>query len=267
MFRLFRSKKQKDEKKVQGGAPSAPSEEELAVKNLSLAQKLKLLTGKDFWTTQDYSEEGIPSVRFSDGPHGLRAQAGASDNFGLENSVPATCFPCLSALASSWDRRLLRETGARLGEEAASLGVNVLLGPGVNIKRNPLCGRNFEYLSEEPYLAGELAANYIRGVQGTGVACCVKHFACNNREFARTIYSSEPSERALREIYLTPFEMAVISTGAPCALRALQKNIPELRRAHTTGRNTLNLRAGRRRSAPFCSKTRALCPLPRAKRC
>lgn len=223
MFRLFRSKKQKDEKKVQGGAPSAPSEEELAVKNLSLAQKLKLVTGKDFWTTQDYLEEGIPSVRFSDGPHGLRAQAGASDNFGLENSVPATCFPCLSALASSWDRRLLRETGARLGEEAATLGVNVLLGPGVNIKRNPLCGRNFEYLSEEPYLAGELAANYIRGVQGTGVACCVKHFACNNREFARTVYSSEPSERALREIYLTPFEMAVKRGGVAAVMTAYNK--------------------------------------------
>ncbi len=176
---------------------------------LELNKKVALLTGRDFWTTQDYSDFGIPSVRFSDGPNGLRVQAGSGDNFGLENSLPATCFPCSCLTACSWDRELLFALGQRLGREAAWFKVDVLLGPGVNIKRNPLCGRNFEYFSEDPYLAGELAAQYIRGVQSVGVSCCVKHFAVNNREWARTVYDVNVSERALREIYLAPFEAAV----------------------------------------------------------
>ena len=182
-----------------------------------------MLTGRDFWHSCADEEEGIPSVCFSDGPHGLRVQAGEADNFGLERSLPATCFPTLAALASSWDRGLLCGAGRRLGEEAASFGVNVLLGPGVNIKRNPLCGRNFEYLSEEPYLAGELAAEYVRGVQGVGAAACVKHFACNSREWARTVYSADVSERALREVYLAPFEAAVKRGKAAAVMTAYNK--------------------------------------------
>lgn len=186
-------------------------------------KKLALLTGRDFWNSNACKELGIPSVRFSDGPHGLRVQAErASDNLGLEGAMPATCFPTLAALGCSWDAELARGMGERLGEEAAGFGVNVLLGPGVNLKRNPLCGRNFEYLSEDELLAGTLAAEYIRGVQSKGVACCVKHFAVNSREFARTVVSSEVSERALREVYLAPFERAV-KAGAGAVMTAYNR--------------------------------------------
>ena len=161
-----------DINQMQGGVPASA--------RLNLSEKTDLLTGRDFWTTQDYSSRGVPSLRFADGPSGLRIEAGDGTRSEMGNTLPATCFPSLAALASSWDRRLLNAVGAALGEEAAASGVNVLLGPGVNIKRNPLCGRNFEYFSEDEYLAGSLAAQYIRGVQGTGVAACVKHFAANN---------------------------------------------------------------------------------------
>ncbi len=186
-------------------------------------KKLKLLTGRDFWTSVHAPEFGIPSVRFSDGPHGLRTQRGAADNFGLSGAQPATCFPCLAAVGCSWDKSLARALGERLGEEARFFGVNVLLGPGVNIKRNPLCGRNFEYLSEDPLLAGGLAAEYIKGVQSKGVSACVKHFACNNRELARNVCSSEVSERALREIYLPAFEAAVKEGGVSAVMTAYNK--------------------------------------------
>lgn len=199
-----------------GGIPAEGSKENLK----DMAERL---TGLDFWRSRPFDNQGVGCVRFSDGPHGLRVQAGAADNFGLERSLPATCFPTLAAQASSWDKELLYQTGVRLAEEAAYFGVNVLLGPGVNIKRNPLCGRNFEYLSEEPYLAGELAAQYIRGVQGGGVACCVKHFCANNREFARTVYSSEVSESALRDIYLAPFEAAVEEGGVAAVMTSYNK--------------------------------------------
>lgn len=199
-----------------GGIPAEGSKENLK----DMAERL---TGLDFWRSRPFDNQGVGCVRFSDGPHGLRVQVGAADNFGLERSLPATCFPTLAAQASSWDKELLYQTGVRLAEEAAYFGVNVLLGPGVNIKRNPLCGRNFEYLSEEPYLAGELAAQYIRGVQGGGVACCVKHFCANNREFARTVYSSEVSESALRDIYLAPFEAAVEEGGVAAVMTSYNK--------------------------------------------
>ena len=186
-------------------------------------KKLALLTGRDFWNSESCEELGIASVRFSDGPHGLRVQAeGASDNLGLEGAMPATCFPTLAALGCSWDTELARGMGERLGEEAAGFGVNVLLGPSVNIKRNPLCGRNFEYLSEDEFLAGTLAAEYVRGVQQKGVACCVKHFACNSREYARTVVSTEVSQRALREVYLAPFSRA-IKAGAAAVMTAYNK--------------------------------------------
>ncbi|MCD8040563.1 MAG: glycoside hydrolase family 3 C-terminal domain-containing protein [Clostridia bacterium] len=174
-----------------------------------LQQKIKLLTGKDFWNTQSYPELGAASVKFSDGPHGLRLQRGAYDNFGIKKSVPATCFAESSSLACSWDEDLLYGQGLRLGREAAYFGVNVLLGPSVNIKRNPENGRNFEYFSEDPFLTGRLASAYIKGVQNNGVSCCVKHYAANNREFARTVCNSVLSRRALREVYLYPFEECV----------------------------------------------------------
>ena len=189
----------------------------------ALLKKAELLTGRDFWCSRADEENGIPSVRFADGPHGLRVQPGAADNFGLERSHPSTCFPTLAALACSWDVSLVQTVGEMLGQEAAHFGVNVLLGPGANIKRNPLCGRNFEYFSEDGYLAGELAAAYISGVQSTGTAACVKHFCCNSREWARTVYSAEISERALREVYLYPFERAVKKGKVAAVMTAYNK--------------------------------------------
>jgi len=141
----------------------------------------------------------------SDGPHGVRKQASASDHLGLNASIAATCYPTAAAMANSWNTALGERLGERLGEEAASQRVNVLLGPGLNIKRNPLCGRNFEYFSEDPYQAGKLAAAYIRGIQKNGVSACPKHFAANNQEERRMVIDSVVDERTLREIYLTGF--------------------------------------------------------------
>ncbi|MGN0813777.1 MAG: beta-glucosidase [Candidatus Coproplasma sp.] len=179
------------------------------VNKMTLRQKADLLTGKDFWQTKDYKEYDIPSLFLSDGPHGLRKQAAAADHLGLNASIPATCFPTAATMANSWDESLGEEMGKALGEEAAAQNVNVLLGPGVCMKRNPRCGRNFEYFSEDPYLAGKMAAAYIRGIQQNGTAACVKHFACNNQEERRMVSDSVVDERALREIYLTAFEIAV----------------------------------------------------------
>ena len=176
---------------------------------MTLRQKADLLTGKDFWQTRDLPELGMPSIFLSDGPHGIRKQAAAADHIGLNASIPATCFPTAAAMANSWNETLGEEMGKALGEEAASQNVNVLLGPGVCIKRNPRCGRNFEYFSEDPYLAGKMAASYIRGIQQNGTAACVKHFAANNQEERRMVIDSVIDERTLREIYLTAFEIAV----------------------------------------------------------
>ena len=179
------------------------------LQKLSLEQKCALLSGKNTWQTQDYPKQGVPAIWLSDGPHGLRKQAGESDHLGLNPSVPATCFPTASAVANSWDAALGEEIGAALGEEAAAQEVSVVLGPGLNMKRNPLCGRSFEYFSEDPYLAGKLAAGYIRGIQSKGVAACPKHFAVNSQETRRMASVSIVDERTLREIYLTGFEIAV----------------------------------------------------------
>ena len=176
---------------------------------MSLRQKADLLTGKDFWQTKNYDEFGIPSMFLSDGPHGLRKQAAAADHLGLNASIPATCFPTAATMANSWNEELGQEMGRALGEEAASMNVNVLLGPGTCMKRNPRCGRNFEYFSEDPYLAGKMAASYIRGIQESGTSACVKHFAANNQEERRMATDSVMDERTLREIYLTAFEIAV----------------------------------------------------------
>ena len=182
---------------------------ELLLKKLTLEEKCALLSGAETFKTRGMPEHGIPQIWLSDGPHGLRKQAGESDHLGLNPSVPATCFPPASAVANSWDAALGEEIGAALGEEAAAQEVSVVLGPGLNMKRNPLCGRSFEYFSEDPYLAGKLAAGYIRGIQSKGVAACPKHFAVNSQETRRMASDSIVDERTLREIYLTGFEIAV----------------------------------------------------------
>lgn len=179
------------------------------VKKMTLEEKCYLLSGKDVWQTRSVERLGVPGVTLSDGPHGVRRQEGAGDQLGIHASVPATCFPTAATVANSWDPELGEAIGRYLGEEAASQGVCVLLGPGMNIKRNPLCGRNFEYFSEDPYLTGKMAAGYIRGIQSQGVGACPKHFAVNSQETRRMASDSVLDERTLREIYLTGFEIAV----------------------------------------------------------
>ncbi len=161
------------------------------------------------WETVDFEKYGIPSMAMSDGPHGLRRQAGAGDHLGLNASLPATCFPTAASVANSWDETLGEEIGTALAEEAVTMDVNVILGPGLNIKRSPLCGRNFEYFSEDPYHAGKMAAAYVRGIQSKGIAACPKHFAANSQELRRMANDSVVDERTFREIYTTGFEIAV----------------------------------------------------------
>ncbi len=179
------------------------------MKSLTLEQKCALLSGADVFKTRAFPAAGLPALWLSDGPHGVRKQAGASDHLGLNPSEPATCFPTAVTVAQSWDIDLAQEIGRALGQEAAAQGVGGLQGPGLNIKRNPLCGRNFEYFSEDPYLAGKLAAGYIRGIQSRGISACPKHFAANNQELRRMASDSVLDERTLREIYLTGFEIAL----------------------------------------------------------
>ena len=175
---------------------------------LTLEEKAALLQGKTVWTTWDVPRLGLPSMTVADGPHGLRRPE-SDKQLTIRKSIPATCFPTSAAMANSWDPELAEEMGKALGLEAASLGVHVLLGPGLNIKRSPLCGRNFEYYSEDPYLAGKMAAASIRGIQSRGVSACAKHFAVNSQELRRMTVDSVLDERTLREIYLTGFEIAV----------------------------------------------------------
>ena len=179
------------------------------IKQMTLEEKCHLLSGRDFWQTQSVKRLGVESMTLSDGPHGIRKQEGAGDQLGLNGSVPATCYPTAATMANSWDPALGEELGRHLGAEAASQDVCVLLGPGLNIKRSPFCGRNCEYFSEDPYLAGKMAAGYIRGIQANGVSACPKHFAANNTELRRMASNSVMDERTLREIYLTNFEIAV----------------------------------------------------------
>lgn len=183
------------------------------IKQMTLEEKASLMSGKDFWQTQDIPRLGIPSIFLADGPHGIRKQAEAADHLGLNPSLPATCYPTAATVANSWNTELGEKLGEYLGKEAVSQRVHVLLGPGVNMKRNPLCGRNFEYFSEDPYLAGKLAAAYIRGIQSQGISACVKHFAANNQEERRMSIDTIVDERTLREIYLTAFEIAVKEGG------------------------------------------------------
>ncbi len=179
------------------------------ISKMTIEEKAAFLSGKGEWETRDIKRLGIPSIFCSDGPHGIRKQAGAGDHLGLNASLPATCFPTAATIAGSWDEELGETLGKTLGEEAMAEGVNVLLGPGLNIKRSPLCGRNFEYFSEDPYLAGKMAASYVRGIQSQGVYACPKHFAVNSQELRRMAMNAVLDERTLREIYLTGFEIAV----------------------------------------------------------
>ncbi|MGI5128804.1 glycoside hydrolase family 3 C-terminal domain-containing protein [Pseudonocardia sp. CA-107938] len=176
---------------------------------MTLQEKASLCSGSDFWHTRAVERLGVPAVMLTDGPHGLRKQAGAADHLGLNDSVPATCFPPAVALGSSFDVELVERVGQALGAEARAEGVAVLLGPGINIKRSPLCGRNFEYLSEDPLVSGVLGAALVRGIQSAGIGACVKHFAVNNQETERLRVSAEVDERTLREIYLAGFERVV----------------------------------------------------------
>ncbi len=177
--------------------------------SLSLEKRAQLLAGESHWTTHAAPNAGIPSLFLSDGPHGLRKQEGAQDCMGIAESRPATCFPTASALACSFDPELVERVGAAIGDEARRQGVDVVLGPGVNIKRHPLCGRNFEYFSEDPVVSGELGAAMVRGIQSRGVGACLKHFAANSQEHARMVSDSVVDERTLRELYLAPFEHVV----------------------------------------------------------
>ena len=178
-------------------------------RELTHEERAQLLAGESHWKTHAAPSADIPSLFLSDGPHGLRKQEGAQDCMGIAESRPATCFPTASALACSFDPELVERVGAAIGEEARRQGVDVVLGPGVNIKRHPLCGRNFEYFSEDPVVSGELGAAMVRGIQSRGVGACLKHFAANSQEHARMVSDSVVDERTLRELYLAPFEHVV----------------------------------------------------------
>lgn len=184
-------------------------DKERLLAQMTLEEKASLCSGADFWRLKGVPRLGIPSIMVTDGPHGLRKQEGKSDHVGLNDSAPATCFPTASCTAASWDRSLMERIGAALGEECQAADVAVILGPAINIKRSPLCGRNFEYISEDPYLSGELAAALISGVQSQGVGTSLKHFAANSQETCRMTNDSVVDERTLREIYLAGFETAV----------------------------------------------------------
>ena len=193
------------------------------IQKLNLEQKCALLSGATTFGTRALPKNNIPSITLSDGPNGVRKQAGAADHLGLNPSEPATCFPTAATVANSWDPALGEEIGKALGEETASYRVNVILGPGLNTKRSPLCGRDFEYFSEDPYLSGKLAAGYVRGIQSVGVSACPKHFAANNQELRRMASNSVLDERTLRELYLTSFEIAVKEGRPKCIMTSYNR--------------------------------------------
>lgn len=185
-----------------------------AIRQLDIEKKARLLTGEGFWSTRGCAEIGLSAVKLSDGPNGMRVQEKRPNHLGLGGSLPATCYPTSSAVACTFNPALCEELGRHIGKEAAALGVSMVLGPGLNVKRSPLCGRNFEYFSEDSYLSGKIAAAYVRGIQSVGVSACVKHFAVNSREYARMYCDSRVDEQTLRETYLTGFEIAVKEGGA-----------------------------------------------------
>ncbi|MBQ7888584.1 MAG: glycoside hydrolase family 3 C-terminal domain-containing protein [Erysipelotrichaceae bacterium] len=179
------------------------------ISKMTLEEKIRFCTGEDCWRTKELSDLGVPSIMMSDGPHGLRCQVGKADMLGINNSLPATCFPTALTAAQTWNPELISKEGKAIAEEAIHAGVSIVLGPGCNIKRNPLCGRNFEYFSEDPYVSGKMASAWIQGLQSTGVLASLKHFALNNQETKRQNGNSLVDERTMHEIYLKPFEIAV----------------------------------------------------------
>lgn len=179
------------------------------INEMTLEEKASLCSGLDFWHTKAIDRLDIPSIMMTDGPHGLRKESENTDDLGVSKSVPATCFPAGAALACSWNRELIEKVGAALGEECHGEGISILLGPAANIKRSPLCGRNFEYFSEDPYLSSQMAQHYIKGVQSQGIGASLKHFAANNQEHKRMSVNTIIDERTLREIYLASFEGAI----------------------------------------------------------
>lgn len=206
-----------------GPAMKSDAEIRKLISEMTLEEKASLCSGKDFWHTQNIDRLNIPSVMLADGPHGLRKQEGEADHVGINESVPAACFPTASALGSSWSTDLLKEIGETLAETCLEEQVGVLLGPGINIKRSPLCGRNFEYFSEDPVLSGELAAALISGTQSKGIGTSLKHFAANNQEKYRMTIDAIVDERALREIYLRGFEIAVKKSQPETVMCAYNK--------------------------------------------
>nr|WP_090885981.1 glycoside hydrolase family 3 C-terminal domain-containing protein [Evansella caseinilytica] len=197
---------------------------EQLISEMTLEEKASLCSGASFWRTKEVERMKIPSLMLTDGPHGLRKQKEGEDHLGIHQSVPATCFPSAAGLACSWDRTLMEKVGAALGEECQAENVSILLGPGANIKRSPLCGRNFEYFSEDPYLSSEMAAHHIKGVQSQGVGTSLKHFAANNQEHRRMSVDVTVDERTLREIYLASFEGAV-KKGQPWTVMSAYNKI------------------------------------------
>ena len=208
---------------------------EKILQQMTLEDKIALCSGENFWETKKYEKYGIPSLFMCDGPHGLRKQEDAADMLGVNASRPATCFPAEVTTAGSWNPELLTEIGAAIGEEAKEQGVGLVLGPGANLKRNPLCGRNFEYFSEDPYLAGKLAAGFIRGAEAQGIGTSLKHFAANSQEKSRFNSDSVLDERTLRELYLTAFEIAV-KEGKPSTVMCAY---PKLNGVHCSDSKTL----------------------------
>lgn len=195
----------------------------LWMEQMTLPEKAAILSGKNVWETREIKRLGIPSITLSDGPHGIRKQNTAGDHLGIQESMKATCFPTAATMANSWDEQLAEEVGEALGQEARHQGVDILLGPGMNIKRNPLCGRNFEYFSEDPYLTGKMAGGYIRGIQSMGIYACPKHFAVNSQEDDRMSMDAIVDERALQEIYLSAFEMAICDAKAKSLMTSYNK--------------------------------------------
>lgn len=194
------------------------------ISQMTLEEKASLCSGLDFWNTKGIERLGIPSIMVTDGPHGLRKQAEGADHLGIYNSIPSTCFPSAVGLASTWNKELINQVGIALGEECQAENVGVLLGPGANIKRSPLCGRNFEYFSEDPYLSSQMAANHVKGVQSQGVGTSLKHFAANNQEHRRMSVDAIVDERTLREIYLASFE-DVIKEAQPWTVMSAYNKI------------------------------------------
>lgn len=194
------------------------------IKKMSLEEKAELCVGADYWSSKSFEEYGIPKIRMSDGPHGLRVQRTKADNLGINESEVSTCFPASSTLGNSWNKEIAYQLGKALGEEARQEEVNIVLGPAINIKRSPLCGRNFEYFSEDPYLTGILGTEYVKGLQDQNVGACVKHFAVNNQENRRRTIDAIIDERALREIYLKAFE-TILEEAKPWSIMSAYNKV------------------------------------------